>query len=504
MNAFFNELQITKSEFLFQFQSHPNYPSALAFSDTLNFMGIKNDAYELEKEFWQELPSTFITYYKGQFAIVDNLKGYYKISTDKTEKITRKELYENTDNFVLLYERVEDVSEKSKINYKWLLCFLISLFLIYSLLLFTWHQILYNVFSILGIIISLDVFNRKFGKESLVINNLCGANNISISKSGCTKIIDTDKINILGLKLSDFSLIYFVGILMLGLFFPSTEFVLKFSSLSSLIVIIYSLSVQIFIEKTFCKICLIIISLLIGQITIASILFQFNFDLKTFLLSSICFIITLFSIIHLNDLLKQKEEFKKSSLINLKFKRNYKIFKRELKENHIVFEFQSSIFFLGNKESNSKISLITNPNCGFCKEAHIMLEKILNKYPNISAQIRFNYFPDNADNELTSLISAFKNIYDKNGEKDFLRAVEFWYIDRNIESFKKKYKSYLNQSNSLLDITAMAEENKNNDISFTPALVINQYQFPKSYNIEDMFYFIDELIEDEEILNEKT
>ena len=132
-----------------------------------------------------------------------------------------------------------------------------------------------------------------------------------------------------------------------------------------------------------------------------------------------------------------------------------------------------------------------------------MLEKILNKYPNISAQIRFNYFPDNADNELTSLISAFKNIYDKNGEKDFLRAVEFWYIDRNIESFKKKYKSYLNQSNSLLDITAMAEENKNNDISFTPALVINQYQFPKSYNIEDMFYFIDELIEDEEILNEK-
>ena len=91
MNAFFNELQITKSEFLFQFQSHPNYPSALAFSDTLNFMGIKNDAYELEKEFWQELPSTFITYYKGQFAIVDNLKGYYKISTDKTEKITRKE-----------------------------------------------------------------------------------------------------------------------------------------------------------------------------------------------------------------------------------------------------------------------------------------------------------------------------------------------------------------------------------------------------------------------------
>ena len=37
MDLFFNKLKIPKEEFLFQFQSHPNYPSALAFSDTLNF-----------------------------------------------------------------------------------------------------------------------------------------------------------------------------------------------------------------------------------------------------------------------------------------------------------------------------------------------------------------------------------------------------------------------------------------------------------------------------------
>ena len=60
MNTFFTKLDISKNEFNFQFQSHPNYPSALAFSDTLNFLGVKNDAYELEKEYWGELPSEFI------------------------------------------------------------------------------------------------------------------------------------------------------------------------------------------------------------------------------------------------------------------------------------------------------------------------------------------------------------------------------------------------------------------------------------------------------------
>ena len=37
-------LGIDESEFNFQFQSHPNYPSALALSDTLNFLCIENTA----------------------------------------------------------------------------------------------------------------------------------------------------------------------------------------------------------------------------------------------------------------------------------------------------------------------------------------------------------------------------------------------------------------------------------------------------------------------------
>ncbi|MBF5027944.1 hypothetical protein [Planobacterium oryzisoli] len=51
------KLNVNTQEFKFQFQSHPNYPSALALSDTLNFLGIENSAYELEKEYWNEIPT---------------------------------------------------------------------------------------------------------------------------------------------------------------------------------------------------------------------------------------------------------------------------------------------------------------------------------------------------------------------------------------------------------------------------------------------------------------
>ncbi|AZI19738.1 hypothetical protein [Chryseobacterium taklimakanense] len=56
-------LGIDEYEFNFQFHSHSNYPSALALSDTLNFLGVDNSAYELEKEYWNEIPTDFITQY---------------------------------------------------------------------------------------------------------------------------------------------------------------------------------------------------------------------------------------------------------------------------------------------------------------------------------------------------------------------------------------------------------------------------------------------------------
>ena len=88
--------KVENQEFSFQFQSHPNYPSALAFSDTLNFLGIKNNAYNLEKEYWNELSEEFLTIYKDKFSLVVKEKEQYKIYSDEEICISEKELLENS------------------------------------------------------------------------------------------------------------------------------------------------------------------------------------------------------------------------------------------------------------------------------------------------------------------------------------------------------------------------------------------------------------------------
>jgi uncharacterized membrane protein len=490
-------------EFNFQFQSHPNYPSALAFSDTLNFMGVRNSAYELEKEFWEELPEEFIAIYNDNFNLVKKEKNSFKIYSDEVKTISKEELYKNSTNFVMLFEKTEENPQQTNFLFSWFLYGVLVLTLVYSGIFLNWQNTIFNILSVIGLLISLEIFKKKFGKESVVISGICGgvASNSS-SKNNCNKIIDSDKINFLGLKLSDCSLIYFLALLVLGIFSPFTDIILKFLSLVSCFVIGYSVVIQVFVEKAFCKICLLIICVLLAQIAISVLFFNSEVILQITILSVLAFAVLFFGLVFINDILKQKEDFRKANIKNLKFKRNYDIFKRELLEKRkINFENNKAEFFLGNPNAKLHISLVTNPYCGFCKEAHQILERLLEKYPEvISAQIRFNYISGSKNEKLTQLIGSFKNIYVLKGQDEFLKSIHFWFSKKDETIFQEKYS--ISNPTDLTELERIGNENATQGLNFTPIFIINGYQFPDKYDREDIFYFIDELLEDEDVINE--
>lgn len=53
-------INIDKSEFLFQIQSHPEYPTLLSIVDTLSFFNIENSAIKVEESNIDVLPNYFI------------------------------------------------------------------------------------------------------------------------------------------------------------------------------------------------------------------------------------------------------------------------------------------------------------------------------------------------------------------------------------------------------------------------------------------------------------
>lgn len=499
LDKLINYLKLDKQEFLFQFSSHPNYPSALAFSDTLNFMGVRNDAYELDKEYWDELPEEFIAIVDNTFSLVKKTGNNYSIYSDKAKTLNKEELHKKSTDFVLLFEK-ENADAKTVTSYKPFIYAIFAIIAIYSLLNHAWYQLVFNILSMIGVYISLEIFNQKFGNTSAVIGSICGDTADRQTVNSCNKIINQDKTSILGLKFSDFSLIYFIGITILGLFLPATSFIIKGFTFASVIAIGYSLYIQGFVEKTFCRVCLVIISILVAQLVIAVFFFDnIYFDLKTSLLSFILWIASFSLVLYLNNTLNEKDSLQKSNTKNLRFKRNYDLFKRELTEKEKITFSDNETFSIGNKDARLKISIISNPYCGFCKDAHKIMENLLEKYPDdISVQMRFNYSPDKQNEKFTHLISDFTYVYKNKPEKDFLQTVEYWFETRDEEKIRQKTGA-TSSHEDLTPLVNMSAENRDAGLNFTPIILLNGYQFPDKYDREDIYYFIDELIEDEEM-----
>lgn len=89
-----HQLKLDKEEFYFQFNSHPDYPSALALSDTLGFFRIENDAYEIEEDIWGELPDKYVAIVKqdgqSKFTLVQRTKDGYDLFSDKSTIILKR------------------------------------------------------------------------------------------------------------------------------------------------------------------------------------------------------------------------------------------------------------------------------------------------------------------------------------------------------------------------------------------------------------------------------
>ncbi|REC59340.1 ABC transporter permease [Chryseobacterium pennae] len=495
-----NYLKLDKQEFIFQFNSHPNYPSALAFSDTLNFLGVKNDAYQLDKEYWDELPEEFIAIVDNAFSLVKKSGSSYSVYSEKAKTLDKEELYKTSTDFVLLFEKTEQTENKTAFNFKPVLYAVFAVILIYSFIYQNLFEAVFNLLSLAGVYISMEIFNQKFGNTSTVIGSICGAAPATQTANSCDRIIKQDKTSILGLKFSDFSLIYFTGLAILGLFLPATAYIVKGFTFVSILAIGYSIYIQAFVEKTFCRVCLLIISILVGQLVISAFFFQnLSFGIGALLLTVILWAIIFSAVIYFNTLLEQKEELQKSNAKNLRFKRNYELFKSQLLERDKV-EFQDTeTFSVGKKDARLRISIISNPYCGFCKDGHKLAESLLKKYSeDVSLQMRFNYTAERSNEKYNALISDFTSIYNNKPEKEFLHAVEEWFETRD-ENKINILAGGTPTSENLDPLIQMTVENSNAGLNFTPILVINGYQFPEKYDREDILFFVDELIEDEEI-----
>lgn len=521
LNHLFNylnaeQIHLDKEEFEFQFNSHPDYPSLLALSDTLSFFNVNNAAFKIDSTEIDLLPNNFLANLKKDnvnflsFVQKKDTEISYTNGSEKKYSLPKDQFVELWDDVILLAEKDTEIVRPKPKNWISLSLRVLTLVLFVTVLVIgqpnKWFGLFY-VFPIIGLFLSISVLKDLIGTKSTLMDKFC---NVTAATS-CQTVVNSNKWKVFKIiSFSDLSIVFFatqlLALFLMGISnnYESYFYLQVILLLISVPIIAISIYYQKAIEKKWCPICLTISALLIaelGYVLYLNAIFSFNITwsgLFIFLFVTSTGAVLWFS---LKETLTKMKQLKEEELKANRFKRNYKLFKNMLLASK-RYDLPKSLFVFGNLDSKLNISIVTSPFCGHCTEPHYMLKSLLDKkQEHLNISILYNVRPKNE--QLLNFVSSLTNVKSTEGQSGYYKAMDDWYQNKDEQKWLSKHKTNgINKETNDLLIESnnwfMAQE-----INFTPCLFINGYRFPNEYELSDLPFFIDELIEDHSLLNKK-
>ncbi|CAA9203690.1 hypothetical protein FLA105534_04870 [Flavobacterium bizetiae] len=506
--------KINYDEYLFQAKNHPDYPNIVSLTDTLSFFNIDNGVIHVESSDIELLPNRFVTLLKNlqnnqpQLYFIEKKGDQYFYSNDeKSVSIPKEELESRWNNIVLLVEPSEgENSATTKVKkWFWALSLLCAATFVASLLLLqqNWQIKLFFLFPILGILFSIVSLKKLFNIQNEFLDNFCDFS----SATNCETVIHSKKWKLLDfVNFSDLSIVFFcsqfLGLLIFAYDYNAFFSIQNILLLTAVPVLFVSIYYQKFVEKKWCPICLIIIATIVLEIFSLGLFKTLTFYISLPSIIRFGFVFLLVSVgwFSLKNILSKQKELEEFHIKGNQFMRNYAIFKNTLLTNPIKSSsILSSGLLLGNAAAPLKITLVTSPFCKFCAETHTIIERILEKHPEqVCFNISFNFNSSQEDEKSKKLHQQLVAIYYNNGQEAFIKALHNWF-ENNDES---KPGNIIIEEKDELRINETLNEhfkwNQENELTYTPVILINQYIFPKEYDRNNLIHFINDLSDDED------
>lgn len=192
----------------------------------------------------------------------------------------------------------------------------------------------------------------------------------------------------------------------------------------------------------------------------------------------------------IKNYLKDNENIKNQLIIKNRVARTYDVFINTLnkQEKKVLPE---PIITLGNKESHLELTIFTSLYCKMCEEMCEIIKKILLAYED---EIKINIFlKKQSVEEKDIFLYKLHNIFLYQGDKEFLKALSFWFENRNMDTWKMDAR--YNKKENVGAFNSLNDWFFQNEIISTPSIFINGLVYPNEFEKEDLYYHIEGIIE---------
>jgi len=504
-------LAFNSKDIKLQLLSNPDYPSFLSITDTLDYFDIPTIAAKVPQDYLKELPRHFIAFTNHESGPEISLVTKNKQTVHVTNsKVKNKELKVDVfkalwDGTILILDRDgEPVKSKNK-NFKSpnALLLIVSLIGLGTTVQFTnWSTIFLLIIALFGLVTSYLAVIENIGIKNKIVSKVCNSN--ANASGECSQVIGSKSGELLnGFGLGDLSLVYFLSICLLMILAGYNSLFFLILAFSTILVVGYSLYAQTFILNKWCVLCLIIGGLAVLQSAIifnlsefATIPFNFLYFLKAGFVFSLIGLIWFYG----KDIISKSIKKDQLEIEYTSFKRKKGLFKLLLTNQpqiKVILPENLTIGY-GNTDASLVITAVINPLCIVCSETFKSYDKLLEMYGD---RIRINFILEapspTEKSPSTAIAQHMIELYQTNKSSAYA-FLKNWFENRDLSK---------TEINSL--ITKLTEKERSdfdilmnhamwldkNGINSTPQTIIGSYFFPKEFDVSDLHYFIEELIE---------
>lgn len=474
-----------------QLQSHPDYPSLLSITDTLDELGITNMSLVVDKKKLDELPVPFLAHNPingGSFIVINDVLGQIK---------QNKSFEENWDGIVVLTEKPEGWRHKGNENAlrkeqavnKYIIsgiavAVILAILSLSGVLNYQTGGLLLT--AVAGMAIAVLIVQQELGISNKITEQLCSAG----KETDCNAVIRSKKAKLAEwFSWSDAGIIYFASYLLL-LVVSSAESALAIISAAAIPFVFFSAYYQWRVVKKWCTLCLLIAAILILQFVLwLPALLRFDsdiFSLNNFSVTgSIFSIMAVAWLLAVKPALHRSKELEEKNYVLQRFKNNANVFNALLTQQRRVdtapFEFDLQ---LGNPLAALQIMVACNPYCRPCAKAHELLHELV-KRNDIGLTVRFSVKADNKEDKRTLAVEYLLQLLKKESSNYKRKVLHDWYLMMDMVKFSRQYLINDNENVDVL-LSQNEEWSEQAKIQFTPTIFLNGYELPKLYRVEDI------------------
>lgn len=494
-NQYFQEQDLFKMEI----SSHPDYPSLYALTDTYSKLGVQNMAARVDKEIIEELPNSFIATLRdaGIEEIVYAHKtndGVRCLSEHATQNFSKEEFIDKWSGVVVVVEpnaKGKSLLTSKKKNYWMLVITLLASICYFFVVNATPANMVFIGLLIGGIMLSTLLVQEKLGLAPSYVDKFCqSGKNID-----CKAVINSEGANLFkSVSLTDLSMLYFSAILInmvvdhTSLGASHITFLLGVGAVASMFSWVYQ---KVYIKK-WCVLCLGISAIILISffVNINNFYYSSYSDLALLAFSSAIAVLLWTT---LSQGLKATSKVFNLESQLLKLKRHEPVMKAlfsPVVSDQLEALQKMDLLTYGSDKSKNMVYLILSPSCNHCKKAFDILHSLFkSNLHDICLKIVMNSNPDNTSNPYQAVFQTINNLGASNKQIG-LDAVVAWYeSDFDLNLWLEKYRPQT--SASALPWVDQYNWCVNNEIHYTPAIIINNKIFPIEYDIEDIRHFIE-------------